>query len=218
MRLHLSLTTNKEIVPFEYQHFLIGAFHKWMEWNEVHDKISLYSFSWLQGSKLIKNGFDFPDGGSWFISFWDNEMGKRLMKGIMNDPDVFCGMKVREIQVQDEPNFSSKELFKLASPVLIRKYDQNRKAVHLTYQSEEADSLLTKTLKKKMITAGLYYEVKVYFDKNYTAPKTKLVNIGGIRNKASLCPVIIEGSPEAIKFAWTVGVGHSTGCGFGSIY
>lgn len=60
--------------------------------------------------------------------------------------------------------------------------------------------------------------MKVSFDKNYFNPKTKLVRINGIDSRANFCPVIIEGNPEAIRFAWNVGVGHSTGCGFGAIY
>lgn len=59
MRLHFLLTPNTQTVPFDYQHFLIGAFHKWMGWNEVHDEISLYSLSWLQGGKMFKDGFNF---------------------------------------------------------------------------------------------------------------------------------------------------------------
>lgn len=218
MRLNFSLTPNKEIVPFDYQHFLIGAFHKWMGWNKIHDEISLYSLSWLQGAKRIQKGFDFPNGASWFISFWNNNIGKELIKGIMNAPEVCCGMNIREIQMQDEPDFGNKETFKLASPVFIRRYDENQKAVHLTFQCAEASFYLTEILKKKMKTADLNYEVNVQFDKCYYAPKTKLVRINQIENRANFCPVIIEGDPEAIKFAWDVGIGHSTGCGFGSIY
>lgn len=218
MRLHFNLMPNTKIVPFDYQHYLIGTFHKWMGWNEIHDEISLYSLSWLQGGKMTKDGFDFPNGARWFISFWDEEIGKQLIMSAMKEPDVCCGMKVKVIQIQENPNFSNKEKFIAASPIFIRKYDENRKAKHLTYKDEEANFYLTETLKKKLKTANLDYEVKVSFDKNYMYPKTKLVKINGIENRANFCPVIIEGNPEAVKFAWNVGVGHSTGCGFGAMY
>ena len=51
MRLHLKLTPNTEPIPFNYQHQLTGTLHKWLGQNDLHDKISLYSFSWLRGSK-----------------------------------------------------------------------------------------------------------------------------------------------------------------------
>jgi CRISPR-associated endoribonuclease Cas6 len=218
MRLHFSLTPNIEIIPFNYQHFLIGTFHKWMGWNSIHDDISLYSLSWLQGGKMTNNGFHFPQGAKWFISFWDEEIGKQLIISTMKDPDVCYGMKVKEIQIQDTPHFSNKERFTAASPIFIRKYDDNYKAQHLTVKDKDADKYLTETLKKKLRTAGFDYEINVNFDKYYINPKTKLVKINEIENRANFCPVIIEGNPEAIKFAWNVGVGHSTGCGFGSLY
>ncbi len=217
MRLHFSLSPNTLIVPFDYQHSLIGTFHKWMEKNVIHDEISLYSLSWLQGSKIVKNGFDFSNGAKWFISFWDEEIGKQLIMNAMKNPEVCCGMHVNEIQIQDTPEFGSKERFVASSPIFIRKYDETRKAIHLTYKDKDAGEYLTETLTKKLKYADLNFEAKVYFDRNYQAPKTKLVKINNINNRASFCPVIIEGSPEAIKFAWNVGIGHSTGCGFGAL-
>ena len=136
----------------------------------------------------------------------------------MKDPEVCFGMKVKEIQIQETPNFGSKEKFTAASPIFIRKYDENRKATHLTYKDDYAGTYLTETLRKKLAAANLNYEATVYFDKNYFKPKTKLVKINGIENRANFCPVFIEGHPEAIKFAWNVGIGHSTGCGFGALY
>lgn len=217
MRLHFNLSPNTQTVPFDYQHFLIGAFHKWMGWNKIHDSISLYSLSWLQGGGMVKDGFDFPKGARWFISFWDEEIGKQLIMSAMKNPDVCCGMVVQEIQMQDTPEFSSKERFITSSPVFIRKYDGDKKASHLTYKDDEAGSYLTETLKKKLKSAGLNYNVKVFFDKTYHNAKTKLVKINEINNRTSFCPIIVEGDPEAIKFAWNVGIGHSTGCGFGAI-
>lgn len=218
MRLHFLLTPNSQTVPFSYQNFLIGTFHKWMGWNEIHNEISLYSLSWLQGGKKVKNGFDFPKSARWFISFWDEEIGKQLIMNAMKDPSVCCGMSVKEIQIQETPQFGAKEKFIAASPIFIRKYDEKRKAIHLTTIDEDVDYYLTETLKKKLKTANLDSDVKVSFDKTYINPKTKLVKVNGIENRANFCPVIIEGDPEAIRFAWNVGLGHSTGCGFGAIY
>ncbi len=72
-------------------------------------------------------------------------------------------------------------------------------------------------MNKKTRAAGIDGDVKVYFDPDYLNPKTKLVEINGIKNRSTMCPVIIEGTPENILFAWNVGVGHSTGCGFGAL-
>lgn len=218
MRIHFLLTPNTQTVPFDYQHFLVGVFHKWMGRNEIHDEISLYSLSWLQCGKMIKDGFNFSEGARWFISFWDEKIGKQIIADAMKEPDVCCGMRVAEIQIEENPNFGSIEKFTAASPIFIRKYDENRRAKHLTVHDKDADYLLTETLKRKLKTAKLDLDVKVSFDKNYFKPKTKLVKINEVENRANFCPVIIEGDPNAVKFAWNVGVGHSTGCGFGALY
>lgn len=218
MRLHFELTPNRDKVPFDYQYLLVGAFHKWMGWNELHDDISLYSIGWLKDAKILKSGLEFPNGTNWFISFWDNAIGKQLISHAMKNPDVCCGMSVKEIQIQDDPNFSTKEVFYLSSPILIRKYDNNRKAIHLTFKDEESDFLLTETLIRKLKLANLSTNINVRFDRDYHNPKTKLIRIKDIENRASMCPIIIEGDSEAIRFAWNVGIGHSTGSGFGAIY
>ncbi len=65
--------------------------------------------------------------------------------------------------------------------------------------------------------ANLPQEVEVSFDTSYENPKTKLVNYKGINIRASFCPVIVKGHPRAVQFAWEVGVGNSTGIGFGAL-
>jgi len=217
MRLHFRLSPNTKTVPFDYQHYLTGVFHKWMGWNNLHDSISLYSLSWLAGGRACREGLNFPDGARWFVSAWDESIIKQLVAGALKDPEVCCNMGVLEIQMQETPQFGGVECFTAASPVFIRKYDDNHKAQHLTFKDNDADVYLTETLKKKLHTAGINEDASVKFDKNYTNAKTKLVRINGIENRTSICPVIVEGSPLAVQFAWNVGIGHSTGSGFGAI-
>ncbi len=218
MRLHFKLTPNTDTVPFNYQHYLIGAFHKWIGHNQIHDEISLYSLSWLQGGKINTNGFDFPKGANWFISLWDGEIAKKLISTIMNGADFCCGMKISEIQIQENPNFSRRERLVAASPIFVRKYDEDFHAVHLTVKDKDANHYLNETLQTKLKKANLDYDVTVRFDENYLNPKTKLVRIKDIESRANFCPVIAEGDPEGIKFLWNVGAGHSTGSGFGALY
>ena len=100
MRIHLSTSANNELVPFNYQQKLLGVLHRWLGTNELHDKISLYSFSWLKGGKRYKNGLHFPYGANWFISFCEENYVKTIINAIMDSPDMFCGMKVERIVIQ----------------------------------------------------------------------------------------------------------------------
>lgn len=217
MRIHFSLTPNSQVVPFDYQHYLIGTFHKWIGKNNIHDDISLYSISWLDGGEITDGGYNFPKGARWFISFWDEQLAKLAISGAMNDPDTFCGMVVSQVQIQETPEFIGRTRFSVSSPVLIRKYETNPKGDHLLFNNPETELYLTETLKKKLKKANLNYECSVKFDTTYSRAKTKLVNINNIKNRASLCPVIVEGDAEAVKFAWNVGIGHCTGSTFGAL-
>jgi len=217
MRLYLILTPNKELVPFNYQEKLVGAFHKWIGRNRIHDDISLYSLSWLDGGKGYKKGLSFKSGACWFISSPDVAMIKRLIKNIQKDPVVAFGMVVKEVVLKETPNFPNRVRFNVSTPVFIKRTIGERE-IHYTFNDENVNQLLTETLKSKLKKAGLAIDnIHVSFDVTYPKAKTKLITYKGIKNKANFCPVILEGSPEAIAFAWNVGIGNSTGIGFGAL-
>lgn len=217
MRIHLKLTPNKEPVPYDHLPFLVGSIHKWLGPNSLHDTASLYSFSWLVGGKGENAGLSFAKGASFFFSSFSDDVVRQLIYGIQQDPAINFGLVVREIVLQETPDFGNRAYFKVASPVLVkRKVDDEEK--HYIFSDAEADGLLTQTLQTKLDRAGLPTEgVTVRFDHDYSLAKIKKVNYKRIGNKASLCPVIVEGTPEQVAFAWNVGIGSSTGIGFGAL-
>lgn len=221
MRLRLTLTPNQQPVNFNYQHFLTGAFHNWLGKNELHDRISLYSLSWLDGGMRVNNHLEFPKGARWFISSYDDEILRKIEDGILTDPQVCCGMTVIKIEQQHTPDFGKRYIFKVGSPILAKgKADENGKVTHHIFSDPKADEILTTTLRHKMDVAGLdepHKTVTVCFDRDYERPKTKLVTINSIEHKTSVCPVIVEGTSEAVQFAWNVGIGNLTGSCLGSL-
>ena len=216
MRLYLRLSPNKSLVPFDYQSMLVGTFHKWLGKNIEHDEISLYSLSWLTGGKQKDNGFLFAKGATWFISSHEIDITRRVMAGILKKPDTFHGMQVTDIKLQETPTFSEETKFYVQSPILAKKYD-GKKIKHYIYSDIEVSEILTNTMKTKLKKAGIKPEILINFDVSYPKAKTKMVNFNGIKNRASLCPVLVKGTPEAIAFSWNVGIGHCTGSGFGAI-
>jgi len=217
MRLYFDLSPNTEPVPWDYQHFLIGAFHKWLGRNRLHDRVSLYSLSWLTGGQRKGGSLTFPKGAMWFVSCYEIDIAKRLLGSVLSDPEVCCGMRITGARLVEPPEFDGQQRFFVATPVLVRRFD-GQSVKHLTFAENGADAVLTQTLQRKMKFAGLDEpKVAVEFDRTYPKARTKLVSIKGIHNKASLCPVIVRGSPRAAAFAWEVGIGHSTGSGFGAL-
>ncbi len=217
MRICLKTTSNKELVPFDYLPLLVGTFHKWLGENGMHNDLSLYSLSWLKGAKASNNGLSFSQGASFFISAYDDLVIKRIIAGIRSSPDTFCGMVVREVIIQETPSFLESMTFAVISPILVKTM-KDGKQKHLTFDDSESTEILTNVLKRKLLKAGLDdSNVKVSFDRTYIHRKTKLINYRGVGNKANVCPVTVEGTPEQIAFAWNVGIGHSTGIGFGAL-
>ncbi|MCS6930050.1 MAG: CRISPR-associated endoribonuclease Cas6 [Saprospiraceae bacterium] len=219
MRIYLTLSKNTAPVPYDYPVNLVGALHKWVGQNTLHDFMSLYSFSWLQYSERgSPRGLNFPNGALWFISAYDPQLVKKIVGGILDDPEVAFGMRVLEITLRETPAFASGTRFSLGSPVLIKRTIENRQR-HYLFTEPEADVLLTETLQRKLAKAGLPTEgISVRFDRKAPGAKTKVSTYRGVANRVNYCPVIIEGLPEQIGFAWEVGLGNSTGIGFGSLH
>lgn len=223
MRIHIKTTPSKQIIGFNHLHLLTGTIHKWFGKNEFHNSVSLYSFSNLTGGKAGIDGLEFPDGASFFISCWSNEQIKMLIKGIQNNPEMFSGLEVTEIVMQENPDFSNRNLFFIGSPIYIQRNLENGKKKFYYYDDDETPALLAETLTTKLKVAGLPEDpdLKITFDLSYQRRSTKKIDykhgnqITQIR--ANWCPVIIEGANETKVFAWNVGIGNSTGIGFGAI-
>lgn len=219
MRIAIDFSANKARIPYSHQHLLTGVIHKWLGENTLHGKLSLYSFSRLEGVKSTKEGLVFGDNGRFYFSAHDPEVVNTLIRGIFRDKTMFSGMSVDEIQVVENPDFTdvTQMHFAIGSPILIKRTIDNA-SKHFVYTDQQTDMLLKETLLLKMEMAGLEDEsLTICFDRNYPKASTKLVDYDGIKNRANWCPVIVTGKPDTLLFAWNVGLGSSTGIGFGAL-
>ena len=217
MRIHLKIQTTNKVIPFDHQAILTGTIHKWLGWNEEHGKVSLYSFSQLEGGKATPNGLRFERDISFFFSSHNSLLIKKIVAGIQIDPSMFHGMVVSEIIIQEDPDLSGRNLFFSASPIFIKRRVEE-KVDHILFDDPRANACLKETLQTKMNEAGIVDEsFDIRFETNYPKAGTKKITYNGIQNRANWCPVIIEGNSETKLFAWNVGLGNSTGIGFGAI-
>lgn len=218
MRLHIQLSANKELVPFSYQETQVSKLHYWLGKNTIHDSVSLYSFSWLRDGKALgSKGLEFKNGSKYFISCHDVDLLKRIIKSIQEDNSFGYGMTITSLTLEKEPIFGNENRFHVASPVFIKRPIEGK--IKFYYPTDDkANILLTETLVNKLKKAGLSHQgVNVRFDESYQNFAIKGATYKGIQNKGTVCPVIIKGTPEQLAFAWNVGVGSSTGIGFGSL-
>ena len=217
MRVHLKIQASNKVIPFDHQSLLTGTIHKWLGWNDEHGKVSLYSFSRLEGGIAIKRGLQFERDSIFFFSAYQLDLIKTLIKGIQTDPTLFHGLFVTDIAIPEDPYLSTRDLFYVASPIFIKRKVEE-KIDHILFNDKRASACLIETLQTKMAKAGIEDDsAQIRFDTNYTKAATKMITYNGVNNKANWCPVIINGKPETKLFAWNVGIGNSTGIGFGAI-
>lgn len=217
MRVQLIIQSSNSVIPFDHQPLLTGAIHKWLRWNDEHGKVSLYSFSRLEGGKAIKTGLKFEKETSFFFSAHHSDLIKQLISGIQIDPSMFHGLIVSDIILQEEPDLSRRDLFFVASPIFIKR-KVGEKIDHILFNDQRASACLKETLQTKMNEAEIIDDAfEIHFDTTYPKAGTKKITYNGVENKANWCPVFINGKPETKLFAWNVGLGNSTGIGFGAI-
>ncbi len=219
MRLLFRLSPNLQPVPFDYQQNLAGWMYKQLgDKSELHDGTSLYSLSDLAHGSVRRGKLDFEGGSTFFLSSYHDAILVELMRNLFNsNTEVAFGMKVEGVDIQREPEFGERALFWAKSPVLVRVQREDGGRDHVIYDDPRAGELLTRTLHTKQRLAGLPETGRMYFQPDFENPRTKLIKYKGVQNRASLCPVVVEGGPEVCSFAWNVGAGHSTGIGFGAL-
>ena len=122
MRIYLRTTPNDVIVPFDYQQKIVGTIHKWLGNNEIHDKISLYSFSWLLGGNMIVDKVITFQKVPLFLSAFMRQISQGVDRYNFVDPKMFCGLSVKEVTFEREPAFTEEPaFFRLATPIFIKR-------------------------------------------------------------------------------------------------
>lgn len=222
MRLHFRTTPNTEPIPTDYFPKMVGVFHKWLgKNNDEHGKVSLYSFSSLFRTQLDRGKISCPHGAGFFISLYDESKAKTIIQSVLDAPEMFSGLIVTDLTIEEDKDLSDREIFYFASPIYVKTSDKDNKTTkEFTFDDPSSAEIMTDSLKTKMRIAGLPPDdsLEVKFDVSYSKKKHTVLWYRNISMRVNKCPVIIKGSPESKLFAWNVGIGNSTGIGLGAIY
>ncbi len=104
--------------------------------------------------------------------------------------------------------------------MVARRTREDNTREYLLWDNPLADQALTAIMRKKLQAAGYtgnHLDVSVAFDRQYPKARTRKITIKNTGHRGSECPVVVEGTPEAVQFAWLVGIGELTGSGFGGV-
>lgn len=220
MRLHITIKGSGKLIPFQHQKLLAGTVYKWLGKTDHHGEVSLYSFSRLEKLEKTDHGLMVNHFASMYFSSYNPELIKQLIRGILSDNSMFLGLKAVDLVIENDPDLTHRTLFQIGSPIFIKRKAADGNSIDFIYYTDsDAGALLEATLFTKMRRAGIEPDpsLSIQFDHEVSFASIKKVDYGTIANKASWCPVIIGGKPETKLFAWNVGLGNSTGIGFGAI-
>lgn len=222
MRVKINFSKNTEPVIINNQHLLNGFIHKCLgKNNDYHDTWSGYCISSLLGGKLNedKKTLSFDNGGYILVTSRDESFIGKFFMGAMQNPDLFCGMKLTDIEYIDEKFNKEVNHFVTLSPFIIKEKCNIHGERYITMEDENfVDKVKEHTIRKlKRIDSSLNLDS---FD--ITIPdrhwhRTKRIMVGKSFCFANHCQISIKCNERIGKLLYHVGIGKSTGSGFGTI-
>lgn len=246
MRIKVNFSKNTSLVPnnnkviLQYIHRCLGRDNKY------HDKPSEYNISHLYGGEINYdevNTLNFKNGGYFIISSMDKEFMGKVLMGLLDNPEISYGMRFLNIEHMNEKFMDGWNHFATLSPFIIKgNYGKNDysfmtlngeyKRTNGKWSIEENNSYNFENLIKEYLINKLNkidpsldltdFNVKIdEFDKNgikHNKHKVKTVYVNNILNFGNQCQLSIFCNKKVANLIYNIGIGQSTGAGFGTIY
>lgn len=223
MRIILKFSKNESLVPINNQSYVNYYIHKCLgENNEFHNSKNDYSISHLYGGKLTedKKHLSFENGGMIVVSSKNTLFLDKIIDGIINNPYLNWGMKYKEIININESFCTGWNHFATLSPFIIKKYSDKKTYSFATInESDFVDIVKNHTIKKlNAMFPGIDLSNFMIRINNNPSHKTKLIKVKNVKNIANQCHVSIFCDKKVAEEIYNMGLGQSTGSGFGTIY
>lgn len=215
MILKIILTKPNVNIPVNNQHYVNGFFHKVLgENNKWHDTFSEYAISSLQGGTFNNGYLTFKKEPYFIISSENPEFIDTVMDNITKvDANIF-GMVFKGMKIQDYLVNKYFDKVITISPILLKEKSTNR---HVTVQDSDFIDVLTKNCVNKLRHEGIEDKSFKIEIRNPEKAKKKKITVGKVENICSMVSLVVYGKKETRNTLYNLGLGHSTGCGFGTI-
>ena len=223
MRIRINFTKNTSPVPISNQSLLNTYVHKCLGTNNVfHDAKNDYCVSSLQGGKLnISNStLSFENGAFFTVTSNNTVFINLILSGILKNLDFIYGMKFSGVDFIEEKFINGWNHFATLSPFLIKKSLGNKKCEFITLNTVDFESKVKEYLIKKISTIDNSLDLSDFDVKipNHPSHKVKSIMVKHIVSRANQCQISIHTSKKVAKLLYNIGIGQSTGSGFGTIY
>lgn len=217
MRVKITFNQNNCIIPINNIDAQNSFLHKILGSNNIyHDIFSEYSVSSLQGGKLDKStgNLIFSESPYIYVSSLNYFFLNNLLNPLNSTNETLCGMTVNDYSIDDFKVNKFFDKILTISPILLK----NKENRSITFKDNEWLSLLKDNCIKKLEKLGIYdntFDIEI---RNAHKAKTKKIQVS---NNAfaisSMISLIVYGKQETRYSLYCLGLGKSTGSGFGAI-
>lgn len=247
-RLKIKFTKNTEPVEFTNQHmvnhFIYALCLK--DDKHFHDAKSDYSISTLNGGVVVDGKLEFPNGAYITVTSKNEVFINKVVMGALNNSDFGCGMKCESFDVISEKIYGGYNYFTTLSPIMMKQFISKKESKYIVFDDrtdlynnsylkkatdntlerlvilspEKYSAEITNRMKNKLMKINPElkldgFNIELLPNKN---DKIKRIAIHGVVNYASQCNVKITSNKEVAEMIYNLGLGQSTGSGFGSIH
>ncbi len=240
MRIKINLVSEPNTtIPIEYNYNIYLSLRrmlfKFLSENKpkLHSRFKkefpAFTFSQLMiPERKIELGFIEITGKylSFFISSIDVDFIEYLVKALNSEEQFLVHEKrfpLKKIEILEEPEFEEVMKFRMLSPLLLIKVE-DEKPVFLRPGDSDLGDVFSEGLVKRYNTVHRTMfkpgDIRFELDQHYMERKRKLTRLLTIRNihfKTILAPFFLRGAPELIRFAYHSGIGEKTHFGMGMI-
>lgn len=217
MRFNIYFTKPNVNIPINNQKELNSFIHRCLgKDNKYHDTFSDYSISSLQGGKYDgNNSLIFTEEPYITVSSLNFEFIGKMMYGVQFNNEKLFDMTVLRIEPLGE--FNVRQYFDKVvtiSPILLKNIDRKTK---LTIKDDLWLERLNEQSKNKLKYIGIEDETFHIEIRNKEKAKTKNIHVGEVFNPSTMISLEIYGKPNTRIALYNLGLGNSTGSGFGAI-
>lgn len=217
MRIRVFFEKKDITIPFNNQHTMNGFVYSVLKNPaKYHDSFSNYSISSIQGTHITDDRkalyfhtqpyIDITSDNIGFITDFVNGLCESISSGKEN----FFGLRPQNFISVNMVLGPEYDLVKTSSPIIIK----NKEGWKLTCDDENWEAALNKHCKLKLQHEGISDPT---FRIEVLKASKKLINVGETFNPSTNALMIVRGKKETREKLYNLGIGNSTGSGFGSV-
>lgn len=223
MRIRIKFNGKNGNVPFSTQASVNSYIHDCLGRNNgFHDKASDYSLTSLQGGCIneARSGLRFEDDAFIIVSSQNADFMGRLIMGVMKHRQFAYGMTLSDIEHMEEDMHDGWNHLTTITPILLKRgYEQKGPQDYWKVgdegYAEHLRSHLVNKLSKMDPTLDLNGLEIIVPERPFN--RVKKIMVKNVPNFASNCWVSIKCSKKVATMVYHLGLGQSTGSGFGTV-